>query len=55
MSEICVWESKSGWKIVEVWDQWKCPYAKYIVLMDGLEWYDAACMAKCLRKSTGLA
>ncbi len=50
--EIFVWESQSGWKVVEAWrDQCGCLYNDYVILKDGLSWEQAVNMAKRYRKS----
>jgi len=55
MSEIFVWESARGWKIVEAWrDKHGCPYSQFIVLVDGLRWRTAVELAKRLRRTFSL-
>lgn len=54
--EIFVWESATGWKIVEAWrDSHGCPYSCYTILDDGMLWADAVAAAQRLRKTFGLA
>lgn len=55
MSEICVWESKHGWKVVEAFlNSDRTPY-QWVVMQDGMNWKDAVAYAERLRKSTGLS
>jgi len=52
--EICVWESKHGWKIViSRRDKWGC-HTNYVTLLDSMSWREAVDLAKRLRKEYGL-
>jgi len=52
--EIFVWESQSGWKVVEAWrDEDGCPYSFYVVLQDGMTYKNAIKFAKRLRETFG--
>lgn len=51
-SDIYVWESALGWKVVEAWvDASGSPYNSYVILKDGLEYADAIGFARCLRRT----
>ncbi len=49
-SDIYVWKSALGWKVVEAWvDASGSPYNAYVILNDGLTYADAIGFAARLR------
>ena len=53
--EIYVWESESGWKVVEAWrDRDGCPRGQYVILQDGMRWKAAIDYADRIRKGCAL-